>query len=181
MKETFKQHPVYSSYMIGDKGTVNGIRKNNIGYTKSDGYRYAWIINEGFRYVHRLVWETFVGEIPKGYEINHKDGNKANCALNNLELTSHSDNIKHSYNVLGRTIPKGDKHWNYGKSFSKETKQLMSEKKKGVNHPKFKGWYIIDGVKYASATLAAKECGISYKTVIRRCKSNQKGFYFEPS
>lgn len=39
-------------------------------------------------YIHRLVWEAFVGEIPKGYIVHHKDGNKQNNSLSNLKLLS---------------------------------------------------------------------------------------------
>src|SRR5699024_11991587 len=37
------------------------------------------------RYVHNLVMEAFVGEKQEGYEVNHKDENKNNNHLNNLE------------------------------------------------------------------------------------------------
>ena len=37
-------------------------------------------------YIHRLVWETFVGEIPKGYIIHHKDGNRHNNTIENFVL-----------------------------------------------------------------------------------------------
>jgi hypothetical protein len=39
------------------------------------------------------MWETFVGEIPKGQEIHHKDHNKLNNSLDNLELVTHRENI----------------------------------------------------------------------------------------
>lgn len=55
-------------------------------------------------YAHRLVWETFKKELEKGnrktnghkYEINHIDFNKANNKLENLELVSRNDNMKHA-------------------------------------------------------------------------------------
>ena len=37
-------------------------------------------------YVHRSVWEQHSGWIPPGYHIHHKDGNKLNNRLSNLEL-----------------------------------------------------------------------------------------------
>ena len=46
------------------------------------------------KYIHRLVWETFNGNIPKGYEINHIDHDKSNNSLANLELVTHSLNLK---------------------------------------------------------------------------------------
>lgn len=50
--------------------------------------------------VHLLVYMTFVGDIPEGMTINHKDGNKKNPRLDNLELVTYSENIKHAINVL---------------------------------------------------------------------------------
>jgi hypothetical protein len=48
------------------------------------------------RYVHRVVWESFNGPLPAGTEINHKDGNKGNNRLLNLEAVSHRRNIHHA-------------------------------------------------------------------------------------
>ncbi len=60
--------------------------------------------------VHILVWRAFKGDIPKGYEINHKDGNKRNPSLNNLELLTPSENQLYSYKILGRKTMQGSKH-----------------------------------------------------------------------
>lgn len=46
--------------------------------------------------VHRLVWLAFKGEIPQGYEIDHIDENKHNNRLDNLQLVTHSQNVKKS-------------------------------------------------------------------------------------
>jgi Mor family transcriptional regulator len=48
-------------------------------------------------YVHRLVWETFVGEIPEGYEIDHIDNNPHNNNLSNLQLLSRTENVNKHY------------------------------------------------------------------------------------
>lgn len=53
------------------------------------------------KYIHRLIWETFVGEIPNGFEINHIDHDKSNNALSNLELVTHSENLKKSFIQYG--------------------------------------------------------------------------------
>jgi hypothetical protein len=37
-----------------------------------------------------------LGPTPEGYEINHKDRNKGNPRLDNLEFVTHPENIKHS-------------------------------------------------------------------------------------
>ena len=46
---------------------------------------------------HRLVWETFRGEIPYGMVINHLDGNKANNKLSNLQICSPKENSAHAF------------------------------------------------------------------------------------
>lgn len=44
--------------------------------------------------VHRLVYETFAGEIPNDFHIHHIDENKQNNRLTNLMLLSKSDHMK---------------------------------------------------------------------------------------
>lgn len=41
---------------------------------------------------HRVVWQQAYGEIPEGKVIIFKDGNKLNCALENLEIISQREN-----------------------------------------------------------------------------------------
>jgi hypothetical protein len=45
-------------------------------------------------YLHRDVWEHSNGPIPGGYDVHHRDGNKENNALPNLELLTVSDHGK---------------------------------------------------------------------------------------
>lgn len=89
--------------------------------TESDNHGYVRVNTAlGRRCLHRIVYETFVSEIPEGMEINHIDGNKSNNALDNLELVTHSENMKHAYRIgLAKTWNKGTKGlqvpWNKGK------------------------------------------------------------------
>ena len=46
--------------------------------------------------VHRAMWEAFVGPIPEGMEINHKNLDRADNRLDNLELLTHRENIQHA-------------------------------------------------------------------------------------
>lgn len=59
--------------------------------------------------VHQLVAATFIGECPKGMEINHKDGVKSNNHADNLEYMTRQDNIIHKVNVLGKS--RGEGQW----------------------------------------------------------------------
>lgn len=55
--------------------------------------------------IHVLVAEHFLKRKNKSglkYEVNHIDGNKSNNQVLNLEFITKSENIKHSYRVLGR-------------------------------------------------------------------------------
>jgi len=45
-------------------------------------------------YVHRLVWETFRGEIPEDLHIDHIDGDPSNNNINNLQLITPIENTK---------------------------------------------------------------------------------------
>lgn len=47
--------------------------------------------------IHRLVYETFVGVIEKDKQINHKDGNKQNNHISNLESVSPKENMQHAW------------------------------------------------------------------------------------
>lgn len=44
------------------------------------------------KYIHRLVYEAFVGEIPKKSEIDHIDADTQNNNLSNLQLLSSAEN-----------------------------------------------------------------------------------------
>lgn len=49
--------------------------------------------------VARLVATTFLGNPPEGYTVNHKDGNRMNNNLENLEWLSLADNIRHGFST----------------------------------------------------------------------------------
>ena len=48
--------------------------------------------------LHRYIWQKHYGEIPKGFDIHHKDHDKSNNSIENLELVDrhkhHSDHMK---------------------------------------------------------------------------------------
>lgn len=61
-------------------------------------------------YAHRLVAAAFIGPCPDGLEVNHKNGNKQDNRVENLEYVTRSENERHSYRVLGRTPSTNLKH-----------------------------------------------------------------------
>lgn len=60
----------------------------------------AIYINGKNCHVHRFVWEKYHGMVPEGYVIHHKDENKLNWAIENLELLSRSNHIKEHKNIV---------------------------------------------------------------------------------
>ena len=63
-----------------------------VGYgPKSD--RATW-------YVHRVVAETFLGGEHPGMDVNHKNGNKHDNRLENLEWVTRQENVIHARDVL---------------------------------------------------------------------------------
>lgn len=60
---------------------------------------------------HRVIWTWLKGPIPDGMQINHKDLNKQNNRIDNLEVVTADENIQHSYDN-GRPKP-----WNKAESW----------------------------------------------------------------
>jgi len=68
----------------------------NEGETRLDkeGYLLVKIAHKKWIRKHRLIWEQAHGEIPKGYVLRIKDGNKENYSLDNMELITFADNMR---------------------------------------------------------------------------------------
>lgn len=63
-----------------------------------DGYIEVKVKNGGlqknWKLKQRLIWEQHNGPIPKGYNVQFKDGNPQNLAVDNLYIISRSDQLK---------------------------------------------------------------------------------------
>ena len=64
-------------------------------------------INRKSKLVHRLILETFVGPCPLGMECRHKDCNKLNNNLSNIQWGTRSENRQDS--IRNGTFYTGDK------------------------------------------------------------------------
>jgi hypothetical protein len=84
------------------------------------GYFHIISTEEGnqFKKLHRLIYESEHGPIPEGHVIHHKDNNKLNNRLDNLEMMP-----TYEHNVLHKS---GENHPRYGKKCSAETLYKMS-------------------------------------------------------
>ena len=110
-KEQIKAIKGFPDYYISDKGiaytTKISPRYNPNGEMRvlrprnhPSGYQYlGMFVGKGpnkqriWRRVHRVVYETFVGKIKSGYEIDHISGNKHENNLSNLRAVTHSENM----------------------------------------------------------------------------------------
>jgi hypothetical protein len=98
---------IYDSYFI----TVNGevFNKHKKLLTPQDNGKGYLILNlrvGGKRLcksIHRLLAEAFIPNPENLPEVNHKDANRRNNALSNLEWCTHGYNIKYSFDLNNRS------------------------------------------------------------------------------
>lgn len=61
-------------------------------------------------YAHVVVFMYFRGMIPKGMEINHKNGTKNDNRISNLDLVTASENVRHAHSSGLARPCKGEAH-----------------------------------------------------------------------
>lgn len=108
-KEIWKDIEGYEGlYQISSFGRVKSLKfnKEHIMTTqinKTSGYYYIGLrkpkAKKNFKSVHRLVAEAFIPNPDRKPEVNHIDGNKDNCRIENLEWLTRSENEHHAYNT----------------------------------------------------------------------------------
>ena len=111
--EDVKFYPLYSGRqwfvsecgkILGSKGKVLGTQDNGNGYKLVKFQDADKRIRN--KYVHRLVAEVFWDE-PSWKSVNHKDGDKSNNAMSNLEYVTAKENTAHAIQTgLTTNIPK---------------------------------------------------------------------------
>lgn len=75
------------------------------------GYLNVRLSKEGrkvIKYLHVLLAEAFIPNPDYKKEVNHKDGNKLNNDLDNLEWMTHAENVQHAYDkglIILKTKP----------------------------------------------------------------------------
>lgn len=122
MEEIWKDVSGYENlYQVSNLGRVrsltrvvrckNGVKKSNGKILKNcfdNNYYHVTLYKHGSRkmcLVHRLVATAFLKKIKGKEYINHKDGNKRNNNVNNLEWCTPSENAKHAF-LIGLNITK---------------------------------------------------------------------------
>lgn len=115
LQEIWKEIPGFDGrYEVSDQGRVRswyyrkGGRRQEVPhyvsfYSTKVGYLQCKLWDGEVvrsQLMHRLVMLAFVG--PSHLEVNHRDGDKTNNHLSNLEYTTHRENCAHARDVLGR-------------------------------------------------------------------------------
>ena len=109
MKEILKEINNFDGYFISNFGNVYSNKTGTLTklkpYVDSKGnYLIIRIIrNDGKRkgcLIHRLVAKAFIPNPNNLPEVNHKDKNKKNCKIDNLEWCTRKENLKDSYSTL---------------------------------------------------------------------------------
>lgn len=115
----FKIIPNLESYVISKNGEIKAlskIREGSLSQLKNNRdkgkclrhykekiikqsfkqrYWYACLCHNGIKKdyrVHRLIYQTYIGEIPEGMVIDHIDGNTKNNSLDNLRCVTPKEN-----------------------------------------------------------------------------------------
>lgn len=114
------------SYQVSNMGRIKGLTRKTKGRSRNDNeftrmlpskimkpkrggntdYWYIALCKDGgikYRSIHRLVAIAFIENPENKAEVNHKDGNKKNNLVDNLEWMTRSENLKHRYRILGQT------------------------------------------------------------------------------
>ena len=104
---------IYNNYLIFENGDIMSLRGNLLkGFVDRCGYREV-TMNGRYERVHRMIAEAFLPN-PKGLrDVNHIDGNKLNNDVQNLEWSSHSQNVLHAYQHNLTTKRVGENHHNH--------------------------------------------------------------------
>lgn len=137
VQEIWKAMPKFS-YEVSNMGRVRRVWKSHKTVLKPwpdrDGYLQITLCKGGKKFkrpLHKLVMMLFVGPVPKGYEVNHKDGNKRNAKQTNLEYLTKSENTKHAI-ALG-LIGSGETH-PMAKLNNKDIRVIKHRLKAGENY-----------------------------------------------
>ncbi|HEU0125887.1 MAG TPA: NUMOD4 domain-containing protein, partial [Flavobacterium sp.] len=102
-------------YQVSDLGEVKvlaftGIRKDGRKYHVVENIKKQSIFNNGYYgfsttrshgtiLLHRALAEAFIPNPENKRCVNHKDGNKLNNSLDNLEWATHGENNQHAYDT----------------------------------------------------------------------------------
>jgi hypothetical protein len=108
--ELTEREYILKNYEVLKSGElINRISGRIVKFTLTkDGYRKTRIYStlskhkDGRKpyYLHRIMALVYLDNYSDSLEVNHKDGNKLNNDISNLEMVTHNENMSHYYLVL---------------------------------------------------------------------------------
>lgn len=102
--EIWKEIPgTNGNYFVSNTGKVASLYNNRPRILKPQkwGNGYLAISINGKKYrIHRLVAQAFLDNPENKPEVHHRDGNKHNNNLSNLEYTTHKENLDYYFQSL---------------------------------------------------------------------------------
>lgn len=115
-------------YEVSNSGKVRSLKFGKVKELSPGGNSRGYLIVSLYKeckckqfLVHRLVVESFIGEIPEGLIVNHKDENKQNNNVDNLEIVTQKYNL--NYGTRNERLSAA----HTGKKLSPETRAKISE------------------------------------------------------
>lgn len=95
------------SYEVSDDGRVRNMRTGRVLRATGDRYLMVSLGRARRALVHRLVAQAFLGD-GAGLQVNHKNGDRKDNRVQNLEWVTASENNMHSRRVLKKCL--GEDH-----------------------------------------------------------------------
>ena len=98
------------------------------------GYYHGWVNGVNWL-LHRYVWTFYNGAIPDGYHIHHKDKNKDNNDISNLELVNGTEHLRnHTINLIKTGKIKPEYELSLARDKAKEWHKSAEGRKWHSNH-----------------------------------------------
>lgn len=143
-------------------------------------YKCGFYFQRKGRRLHREVWMYHNGEIPTGYDIHHKDGDRSNNSIENLEMLPEYEHMSLHMSTPERVAQSRE-----------NIKKAIAAAPKWHSSPEGKAWHSQHGKKVAAhqkeiavpKTFVCAWCGKEFQSTYdspklknRYCCSNHKTY-----